>query len=155
MSNYKKEKKYLIIIFVISFLATLGSLYIWYRGDPFLNAQSGIWFNKLNGIPACDLCWYMRVFQYPLLFISWIALYTHDKKSIQYIWPLAVWGLLISLYKIALEQSWIAESSLCTSPVSCSKQTLLGWFISLPLLGALAFWIILCVCFLTYRAHKK
>jgi len=135
-------------IFGISLLATLGSIYIWYRWDPLTNISTGYLFNRLNWIAPCDLCWYMRVFQYPIVLISWIWILIKDSKAFLYIWPLATIGLLISIYKFSLEQGWIIESSLCTSWVSCSTATNLWWRLSLPLLWAFCFIAILISCFI-------
>lgn len=145
----KKTPTLLRIIFLVSLAATLGSLYIWYRWDPLVNRGTGIWFNRLNGLPACDMCRYMRIFQYPLVFISGIALLTKDTSSIKYIRPLALGWLLVSVYKWSLESGWIAESWICMSEISCATPTNLWWFISLPLLGVLAFLTILLVCFIS------
>lgn len=78
------------LIFVISLLATIGSLYYGYYGDPVVNIMTRDLFNKANAIPACDLCWYVRVFQYPIVIISGIALLKKDYASVIYIWPLAL-----------------------------------------------------------------
>ena len=152
----KIQNHVLRMIFLVSLAATLGSLYIGYRGDPLLNAQTGIRFNRLNGIQPCDLCRYMRVFQYPLVFISGIALLTKDKKSTKYIRPLALVGLVVSVYKRGLESGWIAESDICTSSVSCATSTSLWGIISLPVLGAAAFLLILIACFISLSTkHGK
>jgi len=90
-------------IFIISLLATVGSLYFGYFGDPLTNILSGDLFNKANAIAACDLCWYIRIFQFPILLISAIALIRNDYHSIWYIRPLALLGIIVSAYKYTLE----------------------------------------------------
>ena len=153
----KRQQKYILqSIFIISLTATLGSFYIGYRGDPILNRQSWYFFNRLNGIPPCEFCWYMRIFQYPLVFISGIALLTKDKTAIKYIWPMALAGLITAVYKRGMEGGWIAESGMCLSGISCSTPTNLWWVISLPLIGVWAFLLILIASFISLSAkHGK
>lgn len=91
----------------------------------------------------------MRVFQYPLVFISGIALLLQDKKGVLYMWPLALIGLMISIYKWGIESGRIVESGICNSGISCATPTQLGGVVSLPLLGAGCFLVILVACFIS------
>ncbi len=143
------SKSLLQIIFMISLLATVGSLYFWYFGDPLTNILSGELFNKANGIAACDLCRYIRIFQFPILLISAIALLRNDYHSVVYMGPLAlIWGI-ISLYKYALEMWWLVDKWLCgiNSAASCSSTPIMyRGFVTLAFLGVVSFWVTLIAC---------
>lgn len=160
MHNFRvvnKEKTYLRIIFVVSLIATVGSLYYGYFGDPVANLQTGDRFNRLNGFPACDMCRYIRVFQYPLVLISGIALLKKDSHSGMYILPLAVLGLIFSTYKYLLEMGMIQETWLCTpGAVSCGTSPVTyRWFLTLSSMGIIAFFIIIVFSSASISLHKN
>jgi len=143
------------LIGAISFLATVGSLYFGYFWDPVANLANWQWFNRLNALAPCDLCWYMRVFQYPILLIALVAWWTNDTKAaLRYIAPLALWGLIVWIYKQLLERSVIQESAVCVSSfVSCSDvQVEYFWRLGLPLLWIISLSITLIVALVI---HKK
>lgn len=141
--KWLNNKILLVIILIISLLATVWSLYFWMYWDPIANIVSWNLFNSMNGFPPCNLCWYMRVFQYPILFISIFALlYKEFRWSKIYILVLSILWLIVSLYKRALEESRIMDSWVCDpNGLSCAtKYVDYLWFITLPLL-----WVIACV----------
>lgn len=152
-----KEITYLKIILIVSLFATIGSLYYGYFGDPVTNFGTGDRFNRLNGFPACDMCRYIRVFQYPILLISAIALRKKDTHSWVYMLPLAVGGLFFATYKYLLEMNLIQESGLCapwgvscgTSPVTYRR------FLTLSSMGIIAFILIIIFSIAIIRLHQK
>lgn len=143
------------IVLILSILATLWSLYIWRYGDPLLNLYSWEWFNPLNAILPCDLCRYMRIFQYPLIIIAWVWLITKERSTLWISMILSVVWLVIAGYKMALEYQRIADSWLCTSKISCADPAVmyLGW-ISLPLMGVVIFAVCIWVSILTLKYKK-
>lgn len=141
-------------IFLISLLATIGSLYYWYYGDPAQNFFTWYRFNTLNGIPACDLCRYIRVCQYPILIISGIALRQNDENhAFTYIVPLARIGLCISLYKYLLEMNILPESGVCSAwSTSCATPWVIYlWFATLAFFGIVCFTLILLLKALSHQ----
>lgn len=132
------------IIFILSLLGTVGSLYIWRYWDPVVNFQSGDLFNPLNAILPCDLCRYMRIFQYPLLVVAWVWLITKEYSTLRISLLLSIPWLLISVYKMSLEYWWIESWWLCTSSISCADAAVMyRWRLSLPLMGVIIF--IICI----------
>jgi disulfide bond formation protein DsbB len=148
------------IIVTLSLLATLGSLYIWRYGDPVLNLLSWDLFNPLNAILPCDLCRYMRIFQYPLIIVAWVWLLTKERSTLRISLILSILWLIISWYKMSLEYWRIESSWLCTSQVSCADPAVMyrGW-LSLPLMWVVVFMICISVCILslqnTTSIHKS
>lgn len=60
----------------VSLIATLGSLYL----------------SEIKGFIPCDLCWFQRIFMYPLVLILGIATLQNDWKVVRYALPLSVIG---------------------------------------------------------------
>lgn len=118
------------INFLAALTGTLGSLY----------------FSEAMKFPPCALCWYQRIFLYPLVFIFGAALWTNDRGYKKYALPLALVGLAIAIYHNLLYFGVITEAlAPCTQGVSCSsKQLELFGFITIPLLSFLGF-LFICV----------
>lgn len=126
--------------FGVSLTATLGSLFL----SEFL-----MW-------PPCRLCWYQRIFMYPLVFIIGIAIVRRDRS-----WPLITLvlsgiGWLIAFYHSLLQWKILPESAAsCTSGVSCTTAEInfLG-FITIPFMSLVAFSLIIIITFLYQRGSQ-
>jgi disulfide bond formation protein DsbB len=131
----------LYLAWIQSIVATLGSLY----------------FSEVMKFPPCVLCWYQRIFMYPLVFILAVGMVRKDKKIYTYVLPLSVTGLLIAIYHNLLYYQIIPESiAPCVNGVSCTTK-FIEWFgfITIPFLSLVAFSVItLCMLFL-WRGVKK
>ncbi|HMY80785.1 MAG TPA: disulfide bond formation protein B [Candidatus Absconditabacterales bacterium] len=139
MSN----RLYYGFIFIVSLLATVGSLYYGYFGDLILNIKSGDLWNTANALIPCNLCRYIRVFMYPIPVIALIALITGDRSARYYIIRLSLIALVISGYKYGLEHGLISTATdvfICnTSAADCTeaKSNYFGWM-SMALLSCVA-----------------
>ncbi len=124
----------------VSLVATLGSLY----------------FSQVLSLPPCILCWYQRIFMYPLTIILAVGILRRDKKVYQYALPLSILGLIVSFYHNLLYYGVIPESVRpCTLGISCTtKQIEWFGFITIPLLSLLAFSAI-TICMLVLRKASK
>jgi len=76
------KKHSVMLIFLASFSAVLGSLI----------------YSEVFRFEPCVLCWWQRIFIYPVFVISLVALWKKDKNPFQYINPLMIIALLFSLY---------------------------------------------------------
>lgn len=115
--------------FLVSLIATFGSLF----------------FSEIMNFIPCSLCWYQRIFIYPLVFIFLINLLFPDDKMFKYAFPLVIIGWSISVYHNLLMLKIIPEElSPCIQGVPCSVDYL-NWFgfITIPLLSFLAYTTIL------------
>ena len=120
---------YVFSAFIISLVATLGSLF----------------FSEIMHFIPCSLCWYQRIFMYPLVFIFLINLLYPDDKLFKYAILLVVFGWLISIYHNLLIFGIIPENlSPCVQGVPCST-VYINWlgFITIPLLSFFAYTSIL------------
>lgn len=115
----------LFICWLIATTATVGSLF----------------FSTVMGFEPCVLCWYQRIFIYPLAVIFLIALFPLDRRVVRYALPIASIGLAFALYHYLLYIGIIPESlKPCGSGPSCSKVDLeLFGFITIPMLSILAY----------------
>lgn len=105
--------------------ATLGSLF----------------FSEIMDFAPCSLCWYQRIFMYPLVLVLLVGLLPFDPKVVRFSLPLASGGWLVALYHTLLYEGIISESlAPCSQGVSCSEAyiELLG-FLSIPMLSLLTF----------------
>ena len=100
-----------------------------------------LFFSEIMEFPPCSLCWYQRIFMYPMVLVLGVGLLPFDAKVIRYALPLAVGGWLVALYHTLVHGGVIPESATpCSQGVSCSEEyiELLG-FLSIPMLSLLAF----------------
>lgn len=122
-------------------IATLGSLY----------------FSEVLHFIPCTLCWYQRIFMYPLAIILGIAFYRNDSGIYRYVLPLSIIGMIISGYHIALQKlPYLQEFEMCKTGVPCSKDYLnLFGFITIPMMAFTAFMIITVCLSILFRADRK
>jgi disulfide bond formation protein DsbB len=120
---------YVFFAFIVSLVSTLGSLF----------------FSEIMHFIPCSLCWYQRIFMYPLVLIFLINLLFPDDKLFKYAILLVVCGWLISIYHNLLMFGIIPENlSPCVQGVPCST-VYINWlgFITIPLLSFFAYTAIL------------
>ena len=100
-----------------------------------------LFFSEVMALPPCVLCWYQRIFMFPLAVVLPFGLFPFDGKIVRYALPLAVPGWLFSVFHLLLVAGFIPENiSPCTQGVPCSDVQVqwLG-FVSIPLLSFVAF----------------
>jgi disulfide bond formation protein DsbB len=132
--------KSLLLSWLAAVIATLGSLYL---------------SEVLHFIP-CTLCWYQRIFMYPLAIILGIAFYRNDKDIYRYTLPLSIIGMMISGYHILLQKvPYLQQFEMCKTGVPCSKDylNLLG-FITIPMMAFTAFTMITICLAILARSRK-
>jgi disulfide bond formation protein DsbB len=116
------------VIWSIAVIGMFGSLY----------------FSEIAKMAPCNLCWWQRIFLYPLVAIYAVAILRKDKISAAYYsLPLVVLGLVFSFYQSLLQWGILKETSLtCSvaSSVPCGDANF-KWFgfITIPFLAFLAF----------------
>ena len=137
----KKLENSLLIIWVTSLVATLGSLY----------------FSEVRGFVPCDLCWYQRILIYPIVIISTIAYIQKNARIALTTAVFAVIGGSISIYHYGIQKiSLLQESAPACGLVSCTG-SYINWlgFITIPFLALTAFIIIAAVSFYMLKVLKE
>ena len=129
----KNNKLFMQLIFLVSLIATLGSLY----------------FSEIRVYLPCEMCWYQRIIMYPIVLISFIGLIRNDLNSRIYVRAFSGIGILTSAYHYSLQKfSFIADSQPACTGVDCTVQYI-NWFgfITIPFLALIAFILIFTMSF--------
>jgi disulfide bond formation protein DsbB len=112
--------------FFITLFAMLGSLY----------------YSFYLYIAPCELCWYQRIFLYPLVFLFGFAWYKNDRKVFDYVILLSVVGGAIGLYHHYLQLGYDLLAPCSTAPfaVDCSVPTFVEYgFVTYPFMAVVTF----------------
>ena len=116
-----------------------------------------LFFGEVVQVPTCVLCWYQRIFMFPLALILPLGLFPFDRKVVRYALPLAAIGGLIALYHVLLVAGVIPETlQPCTQGVPCKEQVIVWFgFITIPLMAFLAFAaIVVLLCIAHFRSPQ-
>lgn len=114
---------------LVAMLSTLGSLF----------------FSEVMELVPCVLCWYQRIFMFPLAVILLVALHPLDQRVVRYALPIAIVGLIFTLYHCLLFFGFIPENlQPCSQGVSCADDSMvLFGFLPIPLLSLVSFMAII------------
>jgi len=131
----------IFICWIVASVSTLGSLF----------------FSEIMELPPCALCWYQRIFMFPLVILLLAGLFPFDKSSIKYALPLASIGWGFAFYHTLLYSGFIPESiQPCSQGVSCSETYLdLFGFLTIPMLSLISFSILVALLFVLKRRLSK
>jgi len=134
-TDVKKEKSksfWLFLAWGVATLATAGSLYM----------------SEIMHFIPCSLCWFQRIFMYPLSIILGIAFVKEDTGIVKYALPLAIIGGCFSVYHTIIQKIPPDSTIAACGPTSC-QEDYLNWFgfITIPMLALFAFLIIVIALF--------
>lgn len=110
---------------LVATVATLGALFM----------------SEIMNLAPCVLCWWQRIFMFPLVLILALGLFPFDAKVTRYALPLALVGLLFAGFHVLLTLGIIPEAlAPCRQGIPC-KTIQIEWFgfVTIPLLSFLAF----------------
>ena len=141
--NEEKDTRWTLIFgaWLIATLATLGALFM----------------SEIMGFAPCVLCWWQRIFMFPLVLILALGLFPFDPKVLRYALPLAAIGLLVAGFHVLLTLGIIPEAlAPCRQGIPC-KTIQVEWFgfMTIPLLSFLAFLSINGLLLATYLRSSK
>lgn len=110
--------------------------------------------------PVCSLCWWQRIFMFPLALIAAIALYTRSKTDHLITGSMAAIGLLFASYhyyghfqKYVIGNPFLLPCSTSALEPSCSESPMIIFgFMTIPLFGVIAF---IAIIWFSFLAHKK
>ena len=126
---------------LVASLATLGSLFL----------------DKVLGMEPCSLCWYQRIFMYPLVPILLTGLLPLDRRVTRYALPLAGLGWLTALYHLLMYAGIVPESlQPCGNGPSCVQDDLgLFGFVNIPMLSLLSFSVLIGLLLMFIKRTKQ
>ncbi|MGD7045161.1 disulfide oxidoreductase [Jeotgalibacillus proteolyticus] len=136
----KKTENFLFTAWAASLVAAMGSLY----------------FSEIRGYEPCELCWYQRIFMYPIVILLAAAIYRKDPKAAFYSACLSGIGGLVSIYHYGIQKlDFLSDSAPACGMVPCTGEYI-NWlgFITIPFLALTAFAIIFIFSLLILKQLK-
>ena len=106
-----------------------------------LGTLGALFMSEIMGFEPCVLCWWQRIFMFPLVLILALGLFPFDPKVVRYALPLALIGLLVAGFHVLLTMDIIPETlAPCRQGIPC-KTIQIEWFgfVTIPLLSFLSF----------------
>lgn len=120
------SKRTILLVFIVSLVATLGSLF----------------YSEIAGYEPCKLCWYQRIFMYPIVLIGAAGILAKAKDTIKYVLFLAIPGFILAVYHYFYQMSSL--NAACTGAVDCGFIQFASYgYITIPLMAATAFLMII------------
>jgi len=135
-------KKY---TFIFGFLAALGAFLL------------SLFYSNIVGFPPCELCWIQRIFLYPQLILFGMELYKRDRSIVDFSIVFAIFGSLVSMYHIYIENGGSSSLSCATGAtstvgqVSCATRYIYEFgYITMPTM-ALTLSLFIIVILMNYK----
>lgn len=125
------------LIFLISLIATLGSLF----------------YSEVAKYTPCVLCWYQRIFMYPQTLIVYLATIRNERVLTPYLLLMNVVGGIIALYHYIIQVSPKLSILPCelAGKVSCTKAFSFHYgYITIPMMALTAFTLNLIILLLSH-----
>ena len=100
-----------------------------------------LFFGEVMKLPPCSLCWYQRIFMFPLALVLPFGLFPFARNIVRAVLPLVGVGGLLAVVHVLLVEGIIPERiAPCRQGVPCSE-TVIEWFgfVTIPLLSLAAF----------------
>jgi disulfide bond formation protein DsbB len=117
------------LAWLVATVTTLGSLY----------------YSEIADFTPCELCWFQRIFMYPLVLILGVATWRRDRHVWVYVLPQAVVGAGIAVYHTQL-QAFPGQATFCTTETPCTTRYVWEFgFVSLPFMALSAFAFIIAM----------
>ena len=130
MSKIKARSEIILFLtWIISLIATSGSLF----------------FSEVMDYEPCKLCWFQRIFMYPLFIFTTLALIKKESIPKIYILVMSGVGMLISGYHYLIQKApFFRESNAFCGKTPCNAEYInMFGFITIPFLALIAFTTIL------------
>ena len=146
-----------VVTYVKRFLYRNGLLCA--LGVAILSTVSPLVYASVYHLLPCTLCWYQRIFMFPLVIILFLMLKRKEYGNKIYVYALAVIGLGIGVYHY-ISQQLHSRYNIVTSDCdaigmakSCSEYYFIEFgYITIPLMAMTGFILII---FFTYFAQKQ
>ena len=114
------------LAFAVTAVATGGSLF----------------FSEVVHFVPCELCWFQRIFMYPLSIVTLLAALANDHRVARYLLPLPVIGAGFSVYHLLVEHGVVTQSQTCllSAPGGCATKWINEFgYVTIPALALTAF----------------
>lgn len=122
-----------------------------------VSTLGALFFGEIMQLPPCTLCWYQRIFMFPLALILPLGLFPFDCKVARYGLALSVPGLLLAAFHLLVAAGVIPQAiQPCSQGIPCST-TVIVWFgfVTIPLLSAIAFGMVTALLLASFFRGKR
>ena len=135
-------KKAMLFSFLVAFTSTAGSLF----------------YSDIAGFDPCKLCWFQRIFMYPMVLLLGMALWKKDKKIMDYCLGLSILGAPIAAYHYLLQLD-VVPALPCSAvgySAACSQTFVLTFgYITIPMMALTGFVMIIILCLIAKKYLPK
>lgn len=138
LREYVFRKYAVLITATITAVATIGSLF----------------YSELFNLEPCPLCWYQRIFMFPIPLILVVAHIKKIKDVWHIVFPFSLIGLMLSMYQVFLQFGGSATSLFCEpgSIEACSiPYVKVFGFITIPVMAGSMFLLVAVVSWIMMR----
>ncbi len=116
-------------------------------------------YSQIIGFEPCVLCWWQRVFQYPLFFIFAAAVCMKERslKLLGYVLPMAIVGLGFSTYHYLVQRLDSVTSScdvMGQSPSCAGYYVFEFGYVTIPMMALTIFAMTIILSFFIYKRNK-
>ncbi len=140
-------ERYIAALAVLSIVSIVGSLI----------------FQLVYETPVCELCWWQRIFLYPVSVITLVALWFRTRETHVTVAILSAFGLWYALYHYYYHFQGFVLGNKLTLPCSygglmpaCTDSPILVFgFATIPFMGIMVFGSMLMLSVLAYTALRK
>ena len=116
-----------------------------------------LFLSQVMSVAPCVLCWYQRIFMFPLVLILPAGLFPFDARLVRYCLPLTAVGWMIAMFHMLVVAGIVPENIRpCAQGIPCKEQAI-EWFgfLTVPLLSLIAFSVIGLLLVLTHFKVSK
>ncbi|NMG32203.1 disulfide bond formation protein B [Aromatoleum evansii] len=119
-----------------------------------LSVIGALALSEMLQIVPCVICWYLRVFMFPLVPVLMVGIILYDRNVVYYALPLGGIGWLVAVaHLVLITGAAPGEAASCARITTCTEtQIMWSGFAAIPLLWVAAFSI---VNVLLLAAHFK
>jgi len=133
-------KKATVLALIISLGAVLGSLF----------------YSEIVGFEPCILCWWQRIFLFPLPVILIVSLWKNDSAVFKYIVPLAILGTIVALYHSYFELGGVSLLPCTAEGGACSRVYVKEFgYITIPTMSLTSFAFVLIISWFKKQYDKN
>lgn len=159
---YKKGGNWIYASIIVQVLfAVLSPLYYSNFGDPVYEFVTGQWFDSVDQLDPCHLCWWARIMMFPLLPLSIIAFVTKSRPILGYIYGVSFLGMALEVFHYILQKPWIIGQASINNPFGCTAANPCAALhvdymgvITIPLLCLVAFLVVNILAYLALFSKK-
>ena len=111
-------------------------------GMALISTVSSLFFSEFSHFEPCMLCWYQRIFMYPLAITTLVAGLFNDHRAARYLLPLPVIGAGVSIYHLLVENGVVEQTQAClvSAPGGCATKWIDKFgYVTIPTLALTAF----------------